>query len=121
MLKAPRPALDEIAGNGLGRAALVLHHADILSHAALVVGQHRRHPLPRPLAVRVVMADEIAQRHVGAMHGGSALQGTIGGKRGGVVVRSEERRVGKECVSMCRSRWSAIDYTKNNQIERNLQ
>src|SRR3546814_431019 len=24
----------------------------------------------------------------------------------GVVVRSEERRVGKECVSTCRSRWS---------------
>ena len=22
------------------------------------------------------------------------------------VVRSEERRVGKECASMCRSRWS---------------
>src|SRR3546814_13698781 len=25
---------------------------------------------------------------------------------GRVVVRSEERRVGKECVSTCRSRWS---------------
>src|SRR3546814_11598678 len=25
---------------------------------------------------------------------------------GGVVERSEERRVGKECVSTCRSRWS---------------
>src|SRR3546814_16121149 len=24
----------------------------------------------------------------------------------GIVVRSEERRVGKECVSTCRSRWS---------------
>src|SRR3546814_11154886 len=24
----------------------------------------------------------------------------------GVVLRSEERRVGKECVSTCRSRWS---------------
>src|SRR3546814_16654701 len=28
-----------------------------------------------------------------------------GGKRT-IVVRSEERRVGKECVSTCRSRWS---------------
>src|SRR3546814_21004166 len=26
--------------------------------------------------------------------------------RGGFVLRSEERRVGKECVSTCRSRWS---------------
>src|SRR3546814_15776293 len=25
---------------------------------------------------------------------------------GGVIRRSEERRVGKECVSTCRSRWS---------------
>src|SRR3546814_18049691 len=24
----------------------------------------------------------------------------------GIVIRSEERRVGKECVSTCRSRWS---------------
>src|SRR3546814_18361563 len=32
----------------------------------------------------------------------------IGGSWGGVdsMVRSEERRVGKECVSTCRSRWS---------------
>src|SRR3546814_20609005 len=29
--------------------------------------------------------------------------------------RSEERRVGKECVSTCRSRWSPYDLTKNKQ------
>src|SRR3546814_13112242 len=28
-------------------------------------------------------------------------------------VRSEERRVGKECVSTCRSRWSPSHYKKN--------
>src|SRR3546814_12576960 len=27
--------------------------------------------------------------------------------------RSEERRVGKECVSTCRSRWSPYHYKKN--------
>src|SRR3546814_19023767 len=27
--------------------------------------------------------------------------------------RSEERRVGKECVSTCRSRWSPFNYKKN--------
>src|SRR3546814_14761955 len=31
-------------------------------------------------------------------------------------VRSEERRVGKECVSTCRSRWSAYHSKKNNSI-----
>src|SRR3546814_19253126 len=28
--------------------------------------------------------------------------------------RSEERRVGKECVSTCRSRWSPYHYKQNN-------
>src|SRR5216110_3687793 len=30
--------------------------------------------------------------------------------------RSEERRVGEECVSLCRSRWSAAHYKKKNKI-----
>src|SRR3546814_15829282 len=30
------------------------------------------------------------------------------------VARSEERRVGKECVSTCRSRWSPYHQKKNN-------
>src|SRR3546814_20022616 len=30
-----------------------------------------------------------------------------------VPTRSEERRVGTECVSTCRSRWSPNHYTKN--------
>src|SRR3546814_15492270 len=30
----------------------------------------------------------------------------IADQRGGGLPRSEERRVGKECVSTCRSRWS---------------
>src|SRR3546814_19659998 len=28
------------------------------------------------------------------------------------ILRSEERRVGKECVSTCRSRWSPYHYNK---------
>src|SRR3546814_14509003 len=30
-------------------------------------------------------------------------------------MRSEERRVGKECVSTCRSRWSPYHYKKTKQ------
>src|SRR3546814_15257700 len=30
------------------------------------------------------------------------------------ISRSEERRVGKECVSTCRSRWSPYHYKKKN-------
>src|SRR3546814_15743200 len=33
--------------------------------------------------------------------------------------RSEERRVGKECVSSCRSRWSP--YHKQNKKQRSIQ
>src|SRR3546814_19219175 len=34
------------------------------------------------------------------------------------VLRSEERRVGKECVSTCRSRWSPYHYKKKtNSIQ----
>src|SRR3546814_16437597 len=34
--------------------------------------------------------------------------------------RSEERRVGKECVSTCRSRWSPYHSKKNNNIPLNI-
>src|SRR3546814_14286857 len=33
-------------------------------------------------------------------------------------VRSEERRVGKECVSPCRSRWSPYHYTQKTNNKR---
>src|SRR3546814_20610878 len=35
-------------------------------------------------------------------------------KIGGTCARSEERRVGKECVSTCRSRWSPDHYKKKH-------
>src|SRR3546814_18361000 len=38
----------------------------------------------------------------------------------GVLVRSEERRVGKECVSPCRSRWSPYYSKKNPNITHKL-
>src|SRR3546814_20121237 len=36
-------------------------------------------------------------------------------------VRSEERRVGKECVSTCRSRWSPYHYKKHKEQSRLAQ
>src|SRR3546814_16760057 len=33
------------------------------------------------------------------------------------ATRSEERRVGKECVSTCRSRWSPYHYKKKKNIQ----
>src|SRR3546814_5226844 len=46
---------------------------------------------------QILAAGEILPRHRGAAE---RQQGVAGD------VRSEERRVGKECVSTCRSRWS---------------
>src|SRR3546814_18939920 len=43
-----------------------------------------------------------------AVHGGDLTQPRS------LVTRSEERRVGKECVSTCRSRWSPYLQKKNN-------
>src|SRR3546814_15486226 len=37
--------------------------------------------------------------------------------RGRRLGRSEERRVGKECVRTCRSRWSPYHYKKKNIID----
>src|SRR3546814_15385330 len=38
----------------------------------------------------------------------------------GTTARSEERRVGKECVSTCRSRWSPYHYKKNQKDKRHI-
>src|SRR3546814_13898864 len=43
----------------------------------------------------------IKLHHIVYKGGAPALQAVLAGE-----VRSEERRVGKECVSTCRSRWS---------------
>src|SRR3546814_11274408 len=41
------------------------------------------------------------------------------GLYGRVTVRSDERRVGKECGSTCRSRWSTYHYKTNKHLETN--
>src|SRR3546814_17925100 len=43
--------------------------------------------------------DSLRERHVMSLH-------TRFGNLANILDRSEERRVGKECVSTCRSRWS---------------
>src|SRR3546814_8558366 len=58
----------------------------------------------------VVLLDERCQAGAegGAIHGGAGHREVDEslGERGRAAQRSEERRVGKECVSTCRSRWS---------------
>src|SRR3546814_17223070 len=82
---------------------------DLRQHAlpGLVVGRRPHLSLAAPSQLEAIGAgvDEVAElerrsldRDVPAPH-----------------VRSEERRVGKECVSTCRSMWSPIPYKKNNK------
>src|SRR3546814_5245187 len=62
------------------------------------------------LVCRAVSAVKAAFPHVGVLCDVALDPFTSHGQDGlirdGYVVRSEERRVGKECVSTCRSRWS---------------
>src|SRR3546814_16099891 len=53
---------------------------------------------------------------LGGHHGGNLLARRIAAVMQGVA-RSEERRVGKECVSTCRSRWSPYHYKKKKSCE----
>src|SRR3546814_11326482 len=46
---------------------------------------------------------------------GRSVSSVCGGWDQPPVFRSEERRVGKECVSTCRSRWSPYHYKKTNK------
>src|SRR3546814_11550564 len=50
-----------------------------------------------------------------------AMQGCLDSERPDAVIRrSEERRVGKECVSTCRSRWSPYHSKKNTLTTKHI-
>src|SRR3546814_15959767 len=68
--------------------------------------------LPVPLRVPQ-QGEEHQHRHGGAGH---ASTGQLPARQTEVAEheRSEERRVGKECVSTCRSRWSPYHYKKKH-------
>src|SRR3546814_15080694 len=78
--------------------------------------RHRPQPTRASLGRRQTIASSGVRHHstrglVGGAQGSQGLQ-RLPALRGGGA-RSEERRVGKECVSTCRSRWSPYHYTKN--------
>src|SRR3546814_6718528 len=68
----------------------------------LQIGDDTAGPLFAELLVELLAPDRIGvtdHEQQGVVH-------RVGFGRGGAKIRSEERRVGKECVSTCRSRWS---------------
>src|SRR3546814_13473641 len=79
-------------------------HADLRAFGALAVG------VAVPENVREVPAQSehrhLQRLHVQAVRGVTAAGKTVVVDEDPLRLRSEERRVGKECVSTCRSRWS---------------
>src|SRR5216117_4321520 len=121
---APRHLVDETIPRrpaALERLVQVRHAVADMMDAGLTLGEELRHR-----AVRIAGLEEldlhVAQRQaddgrtVGrlgaprleAEHVAIEAEGGVDGRNGDADVgdRSEERRVGKECPSLCRSRWS---------------
>src|SRR3546814_18572926 len=55
---------------------------------------------------RIKPLSELARQRLSALRYRNVHFGYADGTKGWLPYRSEERRVGKECVSTCRSRWS---------------
>src|SRR3546814_2207584 len=72
----------------------------------------RLHLAQHHLARRTVERDDVAglQRHAADEDGAAPVIDAA------VAGRSEESRVGKECVSTCRSRWSPYHYKKKEEV-----
>src|SRR3546814_14228143 len=67
------------------------------------------------IALFIVVGDAIGMWPTIALVIASAILGTMVMRRQGLA-RSEERRVGKECVRTCRSRWLPYHYKTKTQL-----
>src|SRR3546814_4616440 len=68
---------------------------------ALPISRLPGHPAPARLLERILRVDQAGE--YGAVR---IYEGQLAVLKGAPAERSEERRVGKECDSTCRSRWS---------------
>src|SRR3546814_12590319 len=73
---------------------------------------------PRAAALAVHQKCMAGRRKQQALVGGQC-QHRLGARL--LANRSEERRVGKECVSTCRSRWSPYHLKKNTKTTNKIQ
>src|SRR3546814_19932811 len=71
---------------------------------------------PRRLCSRSRRVDSAGQGRVLPQGAGAVDTGGTNPLDRLLQERSEERRVGKECVSTCRYRWSPYHYKKNNNL-----
>src|SRR3546814_20072749 len=82
--------------------------SDLLAIVYFILETAVRSPWGR--ALRAVRDEENSAamngKHVASLRVQSFVLGAVVMGVGGALYRSEERRVGKECVGTCRSRWS---------------
>src|SRR3546814_15307655 len=104
-----------VEGHVAGGVQLLHHGVELAGRAVGLIAEQDGPAVRGPdrvMAVGVVPADGLVHRcglEVLAQLDQCAAAPTSGGSRlprAGEGPRSEERRVGKECVSTCRSRWS---------------
>src|SRR3546814_13214182 len=91
-----------------------IDHLDLHRLLRLAVALAANHPgmhLGGHVAPRRDLADLVEFLH---RHRRRLAAGLLWGR----FLRSEERRVGKECVSTCRSRWSPV-HSKKKRVYRN--
>src|SRR3546814_12734459 len=82
---------DHVGGTGLAQQDL----ADLLQHR--IAGS---------MAIAIVDGLEVV--HIEVEHRAGSAVAFLESGHAAELARSEERRVGKECVSTCRSRWSPV-------------
>src|SRR3546814_33474 len=98
--KALRGA-DLRAGKGSGNADHAVRREG-RSPILQIISRHRRLPLPNRSAV----SRRSPPSRIVRLSPSTASESAAAGPMNPTQRRSEERRVGKECVSTCRSRWS---------------
>src|SRR3546814_10945908 len=80
----------------------------------LVVDIPGRRLTKREFKLNTNLAEPTLENYQLASNGGTISTGSGFKAYDPTQDRSEERRVGKECVSTCRYRWSPNDYKKSN-------
>src|SRR3546814_14632975 len=84
---------------------LNMHHAQLQAPAERLQLLAEQRVLPAPIAVKQPQRARIAAIGECAQHADDRCDTDTAGDEHQARCRSEERRVGKKCVSTCRSRW----------------
>src|SRR3546814_21062664 len=108
-----KPLLCDVAGVGFQQdvAAAAQVEAEVYLFARHESGPFRNHFLREEVGNCEHQSDKDGKEYPPGLPGRKVEHGMTTG----LIVRSEERRVGNECVSTCRYRWSPYHNKKNKK------